>query len=103
LAKQCKFRPLGNHVVLVRDQAADQSPGGIYIPDEAKEKQTRGIVVAVGPGRRSKTASAGEELDRVDVKVGDRVVFSSYSANDIDVDGEKYAIVDGDSIMGVIL
>ena len=75
-----------------------KTAGGIIIPDSAKEKPAEGEIVAVGPG---KLTDAGERV-AMDVKAGDRVLFSKYGGTDVKLDGEDYLIMREDDILGVI-
>ena len=93
------IKPLGDRVVL--KPASDQeqvSPGGIFIPDTAKEKPQIGEVVAVGPG---KTSDEGV-LIPVPVQVGDSVVYSKYSGSEYKDSGDEYLIVQADDVLAVI-
>ncbi|MDH4322335.1 MAG: co-chaperone GroES [Desulfobulbaceae bacterium] len=93
-----KIRPLNDRILVKRLEEETKSKGGIIIPDSAKEKPAEGEVVAVGPGR------ANEKGDRVkmQVKVGDRVLFSKYGGSDVKLDGQDYLIMREDDILGVI-
>jgi chaperonin GroES len=92
------FRPLHDRVVLRRTEDNDKTPGGIIIPDTAKEKPQEGEVVAVGPGGRDDSG----KLVPLDVKVGDRVLFGKWSGTEVRIDGEEYLIMKEADIMGVI-
>jgi chaperonin GroES len=92
-------KPLGDRVLIQRlEETEDKTPGGIYIPDTAKEKPQRGKVVAVGPGRLTEE---GKRLP-MDVKAGDEVLFGKYSGSDIKIDGVEYMIIKEDEIYGII-
>jgi chaperonin GroES len=78
-AKPFPVRPRGDRVIVLRDEAQGSSKGGILLPDQAKEKPKRGTVVAVGPGRRNDQG----ELVPMDIKVGDRILFSAYSGTPV--------------------
>mgnify|MGYP001337998114 CR=1 FL=1 len=92
------FRPLHDRVVLRRTEDNEKTPGGIIIPDTAKEKPQEGEVVAVGPGGRDENG----KLLPLDVKVGDRVLFGKWSGTEVRIDGEEYLIMKESDIMGVI-
>jgi chaperonin GroES len=96
------IRPLNDKVIvrpLTDEEAGTTSASGIIIPDSAKkEKPEQGIVVAVGAGKWNED---GEERIPLDVKVGDRVVFSKYSYDEVKVEGKEYFIVSEASILGV--
>ncbi len=93
------IKPLGNRVLIKRAKA-QTSKGGILLPDVAQEKQKEGLVVAVGPG---KTDEQGNR-EPMNVKPGDRVLFSSYSGTEVkDLSQEdEYLIMSEDDILGVL-
>lgn len=98
----CPIRPLGDRVV-VRPMTAEElgtvSASGIIIPDSAKkEKPEQGVVLAVGPGKWDED---GEKRIALDVKEGDRVVFSKYGFDELKIDTTEYFIVSEASILGV--
>lgn len=99
--------PLSNHVVVKRESAEEVTPGGIVIPDVARqEKPSRGKVLAVGPGKRQiVTDSQRDELwvtVPLEVKEGQTVLFTKYAGNEIELDGEKLTILTEDSIMAIV-
>lgn len=93
-------RPLHDRILVKRVEEKETVKGGIIIPDSAREKQQEGVVVAVGQGKKS------DKGDRIplDVKVGDRILWSKYSGTDlpIKIDEEDYLIVREDEVLGVI-
>lgn len=93
-----KFRPLHDRVVVRRIEGDEKTAGGIIIPDTAQEKPIEGEVVAVGPGARNERG----EVQPLDVKVGDRVLFGKWSGTEVKIDGEEYLIMKESDIMGVI-
>ena len=93
-----KFRPLHDRVVVTRIDAESKSPGGIIIPDTAKEKPTEGEVIAVGPGGRDESG----KLIPIDIKSGDRVLFGKWSGTEVKIEGVEYLIMKESDIMGVI-
>ena len=93
-----KIRPLHDRVVIKRKEEERLSPGGIVIPDTAKEKPIRGEVLAIGNG---KILEDGRVIP-LDVKVGDEVLFGKYSGNEIKVDGEELVVMREDDIMAVL-
>src|SRR5208282_5119469 len=93
-----KFRPLHDRVVVKRIDAEEKTTGGIIIPDTAKEKPSQGEVVAVGPGGRDEAG----KLIPIDIKVGDRVLFSKWSGTEVKIDGQELLIMKKSDIMGVI-
>ncbi|MGI9490941.1 MAG: co-chaperone GroES [Geminicoccaceae bacterium] len=93
-----QIKPLHDRVVVRRIDEDEKSPGGIIIPDTAKEKPMQGEVVAVGPGARD------EDGDRIepDVKAGDKVLFGKWSGTEVKIDGEELLIMKESDIMGII-
>lgn len=100
------IEPLGSRVVLRRTDAESVTPGGIVLPEAAKEKPREGVVLAVGPGKRPEAAWLSSEAwaspPRPAVHVGDRVLFATYAGTEVKVDGETVLIVDEDDILAVI-
>ena len=97
-ASKTKIRPLGEKILIKRLEAEDKTRGGIVLPDAAKEKPKKGTVLAVGDGRMLKDGT------RVpfEVKVGDVVLFSSYSGTEIKVDGQELVLMDETEILAVL-
>jgi len=93
-----KIRPLQDRLILKRVEEEEKTKGGIIIPDSAKEKPQEGEITAVGPG---KVADDGKKIP-MDVKEGDRVLFSKYAGTEIKIDGEEHLIMREDDILGVI-
>ncbi|MDF9391680.1 MULTISPECIES: co-chaperone GroES [Methylococcus] len=93
-----KIRPLHDRVVVIRREEEKTSPGGIVIPDTAKEKPIKGEVVAVGTGK----ALDNGQVRPLAVKAGDTVLFGKYSGTEVKIDGTEYLILREDDIMGVI-
>jgi len=93
-----KIRPLQDRLVVKRLAEEEKTKGGIIIPDSAKEKPIEGEVIAVGNGKILEDGS----VRKLDVKVGDRVLFGKYSGNEVKVDGEDRLILREDDILGVI-
>jgi len=92
------IKPLADKVLVLPDDAAEsKTVGGIIIPDTAKEKPQKGEVVAVGPGR---TDENGKAL-KMNVKVGDKVLYSKYGGTEIEYDGKKYLIMSEPDIYAV--
>jgi chaperonin GroES len=93
-----KIRPLNDRVLVQRVEEETKTKGGIIIPDTAKEKPAEGKVIAAGNGR------LGEDGKRIplEVKKGDRVLFSKYGGTEVKVDGEEYLILREDDILGII-
>jgi chaperonin GroES len=93
-----KLRPLHTQVVIRRNQAEETSKGGIIIPDSGKEKPFEGEVLAVGRGEILKDGS----IRHLDVKVGDRVLFTKFGITEVRLDNEEYVILREEAILGVI-
>lgn len=94
-----KIRPLNDRVLVKRLEEEEVTKGGIIIPDTAKEKPAEGEVVAVGPGRLD---DKGKRVP-VELKAGDRVLFSKYGGTDVKLDGKDYLILREDDILGVVV
>jgi chaperonin GroES len=90
-------RPLHDRVIVKRLAEEEKSPGGLIIPDTAKEKPQEGIVIAVGSGRQED----GKVLS-LEVQAGDHVLFGKYSGTEIKLDGEEHLILRENEILGVI-
>ncbi len=91
------IKPLGDRVVLRAVDREEKTASGIVLPDTAKEKPQEAEVVAVGPGRYE-----DGKLVAVDVKVGDRVIFSKYSGTEVKYDGVEYLVVREADILAVV-
>jgi len=92
------LRPLSDRIMVERVEEDAKTKGGIIIPDTAKEKPAEGKVVATGNGRLGEDG----KLLPMDVKVGDRVLFSKYGGTDIKIDGIDYLIMRQDDVLGVV-
>ena len=92
------FRPLHDRVIVKRVKEEEKTRGGIIIPETAQEKPQEGEVVAVGPGTRDEDG----EYIKLDVKVGDRILFGKWSGTEVKVDGEELLIMKESDILGVI-
>ncbi|MHB8636672.1 MAG: co-chaperone GroES [Fimbriimonadaceae bacterium] len=92
------LKPLGDKVVVQVVEQEDKTASGIYLPDSAKKKPTEGKIIAVGTGRVLDTG----ERNKLNVRVGDRVLFSKYGGNEVTVDGEDYTILDEDQVYAVL-
>jgi chaperonin GroES len=93
-----QFRPLHDRVVVRRIEEDERTPGGIIIPDTAKEKPQQGEVIAVGPGARDEKGV----VQPLDVKAGDRVLFGKWSGSEVKIDGEELLIMKESDILGVL-
>ena len=92
------IRPLHDRVLIKRIEESETVRGGIIIPDTAKEKPQQGEVMGVGDG---KLLEDGQRVP-IDVKVGDRILFSKYSGSEVKIDGDEYLVVREDEILGVL-
>ena len=92
------IRPLQDRVILKRVEEEQKTKGGIYIPDTAKEKPIEGEVIAVGNGKVQDDGT----VRKLDVKVGDRVLFGKYSGTEVKIDGEERLILREEDILGVL-
>ncbi len=93
-----KIRPLNDRVLVIREEEEKKSAGGIIIPDTAKEKPQWGMIVAAGPGKM------GEDGKRspLEVKEGDRVLFSKYAGTEIKLDGVEHVFMKEDDILSIV-
>ena len=92
------FRPLHDRILVERVSEEEKTKGGIIIPDSAKEKPQEGKIVAVGNG---KTLDNGQTL-KLEVKEGDRVLFSKYSGNEVKLEDVEYIIMREDDVLGIV-
>jgi chaperonin GroES len=93
------IKPLHDRVIVRRiDEAGNQTAGGLFIPDSAKEKPQEGEVIAAGEGKYKEDGTR----QTLDVKAGDRVLFGKYSGSEIKIDGEELLIMREDEILGII-
>jgi chaperonin GroES len=93
-----KLQPLGDRVVVEREESESKTAGGILLPDSAKDKPARGTVVSVGDGR----LSADGKRVALQVKPGDRVVFTSYAGENFKVGDDELILMREDEILAVI-
>ena len=93
-----KIVPLNEKIVVERLEADDRTAGGIILPDTAKEKPKQGKIISVGDG---KLLDDGKRA-AFQVKVGDKVLFSSYSGNEVTVDNKEYLIMTEDDVLAVV-
>ncbi|MBY5919861.1 co-chaperone GroES [Rhizobium leguminosarum bv. viciae] len=92
------FRPLHDRILVRRVESEEKTKGGIIIPDTAKEKPQEGEVIAVGPGARN---DAGQ-IQALDVKAGNRILFGKWSGTEIKINGEDLLIMKESDVMGII-
>jgi chaperonin GroES len=93
-----KLRPLYDRVVVKRVEEESAMQGGLYIPDSAKEKPQQGEVMAVGQGKRLEDGT----IAKLDVAVGDRILFGKYSGSEFTLDSQEYMIMREDEILGIL-
>ncbi len=92
------LKPLGDRVVVEHVEQDDKTSGGVFLPDTAKEKPQEGVVRAVGTGR---TLDNGTKL-AMDVKPGDRIIYSKYSGSEVKVDGKEYLIISEKDVLAIV-
>ena len=92
------LKPLGDYVVATAEAAATKTASGIYLPTDAAEKPKTAKVIAVGPGK------VGDDNERIPmtVKVGDRIIYKSYSNTDVKVEGTEYILVKEEDILATV-
>jgi chaperonin GroES len=93
-----KVKPMEDRVILKSMEAQEKTAGGIYIPDNAKEKPQKGEIVAVGPGKANDKGQRNE----MTLKVGDKVLYGKYAGTEVTIDGEEYLIVRESDVLAVI-
>jgi chaperonin GroES len=94
-----KFKPLNDRVIVIRLEKDQKTAGGIIIPDTAKEKPQEGKIVAVGPG---KFDDQGKQRIPLDVKEGDRILFSKYAGTEIKIHGVEHIFMKEEDILAVV-
>ncbi|MCL4199479.1 MAG: co-chaperone GroES [Phycisphaerales bacterium] len=94
-----KVRPLGDKILIKRDEAATKTDSGLYLPESAKDTPRTGVVKAVGQGRYNKDTG---EYSPFSVKKGDRVLFNSYAGTEVKIDGEELILMNEESILALI-
>lgn len=92
-----KLKPLGDRIVVKQLEAEEKTKSGIVLTGQAKEKPQEAEVIAVGPGRKEK----GEVIP-VEIKVGDKIIYSKYAGMDVKLDGEDYVIVSESDVLCVV-
>ena len=92
-----QLKPLGDKVVLQYQKAEEKTQSGIILPDRAKEKPQEAVVIAVGPGKE-----VDGKKTEMQVKEGDKVIFSKYSGTDVKIQEEEYVIVSQDDIIAIV-
>ena len=94
-----KVRPLGDKILVKRDEAATKTDSGIFLPESAKDKPKQGKIIALGAGILNK--ENGQYMP-FSVKKGDTVIFSSYSGTEVKIDGDAFLIMTEEEILGVV-
>lgn len=92
------FRPLHDRILVRRVEFQEKTKGGIIIPDTAKEKPSEGEVVAVGPGARNEAG----QIQTLDIKSGDRILFGKWSGTEIKINGEDLLIMKESDVLGIV-
>ena len=92
------LKPLGDRIVIKVIEDTEQTSGGIFIPDSAKEKPQKGEVVAIGQGKMNEKG----EREPMDVKVGDTILYAKYAGTDVKMDGTEYKILSIKDALAVI-
>ena len=93
-----KFRPLHDRVLVERVESEEKTPGGIILPDTAKEKPQQGKIIAVGEGKRTED---GKTIP-LQLKEGDTILFGKYSGTEIKIDGIEYLIMREEDVLGIV-
>ena len=91
------MKPLGDRIVLKQVETEEKTKSGIILPDSAKEKSQEALVVAVGPGK-----AVDGKLTPMQVKEGDKVIYSEYAGTEVELDDKKYIIVGQDDIIAIV-
>jgi chaperonin GroES len=98
MEENMSFRPLHDRILVRRVESQEKTKGGIIIPDTAKEKPSEGEIVAVGPGARNEAG----QIQALDVKAGDRILFGKWSGTEIKINGEDLLIMKESDVLGII-
>jgi len=93
-----KLKPLGDRIVVERLEAEEKTKGGIVLPDSAKEKPKEGKVIAVGEGKMLEDGKRSS----LQVKIGDRVIFSSYAGTEVTVDEKELVVMREEDVLAII-
>lgn len=93
-----RLQPLGERLVVQREESESTTAGGIVLPDSAKEKPARGKVVAIGTGKLLDDGTRSKSQ----LKVGDRVLFTSYAGENVEIDDVEYLLMREDDILAVV-
>jgi chaperonin GroES len=98
MATKTSIRPLEDRILVRPEEGEETTVSGIVIPDTAKEKPQEGTILAIGPGKRSDTG----DLIPMDVKEGDRVMYSKYGGTEVKVDGEELLILSSRDVLAIV-
>src|SRR5436309_3299572 len=93
-----KLKPLSDRLIVKAITAEEKTPGGIVLPDTAKEKPQEGEVLAVGPGKQLDNG----KVSPMDIKIGDRVIYSKYGGTEIKLNGDEVVVLRQDDVLGVV-
>jgi len=93
-----KLIPCAGKIIVKRNTAQEKTPGGILLPDQAKEKPLRGKIIAIGQGRQLSDGT----FAKVELCAGNEAVFTNYAGNEITLEGEKFLILDQSDVLAVI-
>jgi chaperonin GroES len=95
---QVRLQPLGERLVIQREEGESKTAGGIVLPDSAKEKPARGTVIAIGTGKLLDDGTRSKSQ----LKAGDRVLFTSYAGENVEIDDVEYLLMREDDILAVV-
>jgi chaperonin GroES len=98
VSNMAKLRPLGDKILVKRLEAETKTKSGIVLPDSAKEKPKQGTIIAVGEGKRLEDGTRAP----LNVKKGDKVLFTSYAGTEVKIDGEELMIMSEDDVLAIV-
>ena len=99
MAKKFSLQPLEDRIVVKPSEEEETTASGLVIPDTAKERPQEGEVIAVGPGRFNED---GDERVPMDVKVGDKVIYSKYGGTEVKIEGDEYLILSARDVLAIV-
>ena len=99
MAKKFSLQPLEDRIVVKPSEEEEATASGLVIPDTAKERPQEGEVIAVGPGRFNED---GDERVPMDVKVGDKVIYSKYGGTEVKIEGDEYLILSARDVLAIV-
>ena len=99
MAKKFNLQPLEDRIVVKPSEEEETTASGLVIPDTAKERPQEGEVIAVGPGRFNED---GDERVPMDVKVGDKVIYSKYGGTEVKIEGDDYLILSARDVLAIV-